>query len=227
MKTTMFISISLIFFTFNNSKSNLLNVNSLEPIEDTTKIEVWKTLQIHSIGELSYPSKRLEIQNTNLKALNDSIKSVLVIPVLPSKLTLQQVGLNSGQNFSYCRVLVEEIKGKNGDFLPSRTKLKSLTNEEKTIIKENYKLSIVNTFKSLGLEIKKWYPVELKEINGAFCILLKYERASIVNKSDVLVNLYCFPQNNREIDLTLSCIIEEESNWEKDFNKIINSFKLK
>lgn len=227
MKSVLIMSISLLFLAFSNSKTKLQIVKSLESYEDTTKLEIWKTLQIQNIGELSYPSKRLEIQNANLKALNDSLKTILVIPAMPSKLTLQQIGLNSGQIFSYCRVLVEEIRGKNGDFIPSKTKIISLTNEEKTIIKENYKQSIVNSFKSLGLEIKKWYPVELKEINGAFCILLKYERESTVNKSDVVVNLYCFPQNNKEIDLTLSCRIEEKSNWESDFNKIINSFKLK
>jgi hypothetical protein len=227
MKIIITISISLLVFAFSNSKTNPQIVKTIDTFGDTTKIEIWKTLQIQNIGDLSYPSKRLEIQNSNLKALNDSIKTILVIPVMSSKLTLQQVGLNTGQNFSYCRVLVEEIKGNNGDFLPSNIKLNSLTNEEQNLVKENYKLSIINSFRSLGIEIKKWYPVELKEINGAFCIILKYERESSVSKSDVIVNLYCFPKNNKEIDLTLSCRIDEKSSWESDFNKISNSFKLK
>lgn len=227
MKIVFLISLSMLFLAFRNTKPNFCIVKPTSSLEDTTKIEVWKTLQIQGIGDLSYPSNRLEIQNANLKALNDSIKSKFVIPAMPSTLTLQQAGLNSGQNFSYCRVLVEVINGKDKDFLSSKTKISSLTSQEKTLLKENYKQSIINSFKSLKLEIKKWYPVELKEINGALCIGLKYERESTVSKSDVIVSLNCFPQNNREIDLTLSCRIDEKSTWESDFSKIINSFKLK
>ena len=227
MRVVLFISLSMFVLAFKNTKSNYYNVNPTSYLEDTTKIEVWKTLQIKGFGDLSYPSNRLEIQNENLKALNDSIKSKFVIPVMPSKLTLQQFGLNAGQNFKYCRVLVEVINGKDKDFLPSKTKISSLTSQEKTVLKENYKQSIINSFKSLKLEIKKWYPVELKEINGAICIALKYERESTVSKSDVIVSLNCFPQNNREIDLTMSCRIDEKATWESDFTKILNSFILK
>lgn len=227
MKTIFIVLAAVICVAFSDPKNNFKIAYSSSTPEDSTKIDNWKTIKFLNLGEISYPSNRLEIQNANLKALNDSIISTFVIPVLPSKLTLQQVGLNSGQNFNYCRVLIEEIKGNQGDFLMKNTKLNTLSNDEKSSIKAFYKKSIVESFKSVGIEIKKWYPVLLTEINGSFCIILKYERESTVSKSDVLVNLYCFPNNNREIDLTLSCRIAESISWDADFVKIVNSFKLR
>ena len=227
MKAIFAILFGILFFSFNNPYSTIDKSNNDVDVSGESNEEKWKTLQVQNIGEISYPSSRLEIQNEELKALNDSIRSILVIPALPTKLTLQQIGLNSGTNFSYCRVLVEEIKGKPGDFLESNIKLKSLSNDDRQIVAKIYKNSVVNSFKKLGIEIKKWHPVELKEINGSFCVYLKYERESTVNKSDVVVNLYCFPNNKNEVDITMSCRIEEFTSWSTDFSKIINSFTLK
>ncbi len=227
MKTLIAILLGILFLAFKYPYSSFGKLNYEIDVCNEINEENWKTLQIHNIGEISYPSSRLEIQNEELKALNDSLRSILVIPALPTKLTLQQIGLNSGTNFSYCRVLVEEIKGKSGDFLESNIKLKSLSNDDQQMVSKIYKNSVVNSFKKQGIEIKKWDPVELKEINGSFCVHLSYERASTVNKSNVVVNLYCFPNNKNEVDITMSCRIEEFTNWSTDFSKILNSFKLK
>lgn len=186
----------------------------------------WMELNLNGIGSFSYPTELMEIQNAALKAINDSIRASYTIDVPPSKLTLQQTGLNSGENYKYARVIVEVYNGSSGDYLNKSTKLSSLSSEEKKQIKESYKESVAGGYKAMGIEIVKWYPVELVQIDDQFVVHLHWVRKSTVRKGNVDIHLYCFVDDDREIDLTLSCREVNVGKWEKVYSKIANSFKV-
>jgi hypothetical protein len=187
----------------------------------------WKTIEIEGTGEFCFPSDRMEIQNEKLKALCDSVKSRFVIPAPPSKITFQQKGFNNGQNSQYCRFLVEQYNGIDGDFLDRFTKINSLSSNEISVIKENYKGLFQKGLQSQKIEVIKWFPTEVKTMKESICICVKYIRKSVVTDDpDVLVTTYCFPQGHREIDITLACRNKDVDVWKNDFSKIIECFNL-
>lgn len=188
--------------------------------------ESWTELNLNGIGSFKYPTSNLEIQNIDLKAINDSIRASYSIEVPPSKLTLQQTGLNSEENYKYARVIVQKYSGSPDDYLNKSTRLSSLSDNEKKEIIDTYESSVVDGYKAMSIEIVKWYPVELEEINNQFAIHLHWVRKSTIRKGNVDIHLYCFPDNNKEIDLTLSCREVHVEEWKKIYVKIANSFVL-
>ena len=212
-------------------KTSKINNNHSKDQKNDTKNEIieedWEKIQLEGIGSFSYPKTKLEVQNQNLKMLVDTLKKLSTVTAPPARFTLQQKGFNNFSNLNeYVRVMVETYSASKGDLLNSNLKVKNLTIKEQNQIKDFYKNDIDANFKKAGIEITKCYPVELLNINGAFSILLKYSRNSISKKGDILVNLYCFPNNDREFDLTLSCRENEKAKWEKDFMKIVKSFTV-
>jgi hypothetical protein len=208
--------------SLSNSNQQTLSLN-----KDTIE-KGWKRVKLEGIGSFIYPDSRLEVQDASIKTFLDTLKGQLTVPAPPARFTLQQQGFNSFSNLDeYVRVMVETYSGSKGDFLKSNLlSVKDLTIEEQSQIKEYYKSDIANNFKRAGVTISKWYPVELLQINGAFCILLRYTRQTVSDKGDVLVNLYCFPDNDREFDFTLACRVGDKDKWSIDFEKIIKSFTV-
>tara|TARA_R110001606_G_scaffold26570_3_gene85856 strand:+ start:1117 stop:1965 length:849 start_codon:yes stop_codon:yes gene_type:complete len=186
----------------------------------------WVELNLNGVGSFRYPASNLEIQNIDLKTINDAIRASYSIEVPPSKLTLQQTGLNSAENYKYARVIVEKYSGSPDDYLNKSTKLSSLSDNKKKEIIGIYESSVVDGYKAMSVEIVKWYPVELEEINNQFAIHLHWEHKSTIRKGNVDTHLYCFPDNNKETDITLSCRQVNVEEWKKIYLKIANSFLL-
>jgi hypothetical protein len=198
----------LFFFSLLCSASYNLDKNSSIPTK----------LKVPNVGEIDYPSDKLEIQGESMRKLKEINNPSLE----PTKITLQQIGLNEGKNTNtYCRVILQEIKGKSGDFLQRNLKSNDLTVSQKNQIINMYKTSIG------GTQVKEWKSTEIIDFKGNLCVKLFYIRGSaIAGKPDVYVQLYGFPQLSREIDLYLSCRIDEVNFWTNDFDQIKNSLLL-
>lgn len=227
MKALYLFSIALFFLlSFSFESENSIKPHSQFERKDSIQRN-WKTIEIEGIGKFCFPSDRMEIQNEKLKAICDSVKSHFVIPAPPSKLTFQQKGLNNGQNSQYCRFLIEQYNGLEGDFLDRFTKINSLTSDEIRVIKENYKGLFQTGLQTQKIEVVKWFPTEVLTMKGSFCVCVKYIRKSVVaNNPDVLVTTYCFPQSQREIDITFACRNEDMTMWNNDFSKMIDCLNL-
>jgi hypothetical protein len=227
MKVLYLFSLVLVFlmsFSYEIDHSKRVNAQLLR--NDSIQGN-WKTIEIEGTGEFCFPSDIMEIQNEKIKALCDSVKSHFVIPVPPTKLTIQQKGFNTGQNSQYCRFLVEHFNGNDGDFIDRYTKINSLTVNEKQDVQDAYKAFFQKALQTQGIEVIKWFPTKILTLKESFCVCVKYIRKSVVaDHPDVLVTTYCFPQGRREIDITVACRNEDIDIWENDFTKIIDCFKL-
>ena len=176
---------------------------------------VLNKLKVPNVGEIDYPSDKLEIQSESLRRL----KEISLPNSTPTKVTLQQIGVNEGKNLdTYCRVILQESLGKNGDFLPRNLEIKDLTELVKNQIINKYKAIIGSNL------VKEWKSSEIIDFNGNLCVKLICVRSSaITGKPDVYIELYGFPQSSRQIDLILSCRVNELNSWSVDFKNIKNS----
>jgi hypothetical protein len=175
-------------------------------------------LKVPNVGEIDYPSDKLEIQSESMRRL----KEISIPASTPTKITLQQIGVNEGKNLdSYCRVILQESIGKNGDFLPRSLKVNELSVQEKNQIINKYKAIIGSSL------VKEWKSSEIIDLNGNLCVELICVRGSAISgKPDVYIELYGFPQSSRQIDLILSCRVNEVNFWSVDFKNIKNSLLL-
>lgn len=182
----------------------------------------WEKIDVPQIGSIEYPNAKLEIQGESMRMLREILVKPTYPTLTPTKITLQQLGVNEGKNLDkYCRVIFQENRGNKGDFLPRNLKFSDITESEKSQIIQRYKNSMVAT------KVKEWKSTEILIIKGDICIKLEYIRASAIeNKPDVYVQLFSFPQSSREVDLYLSCRINELDFWVNDFEKIKNSIVL-
>lgn len=69
-----------------------------------------------------------------------------------------------------------------------------------------------------------WHPVKKLKINDKYCLALEYDRSGL--KGMVKVKKYIFLFDGKEIDVTMSYRISDKDKYEKDFKKVIKSFKL-
>lgn len=224
----LFVLFVVLAFKSKTSSTKQCNINKRQIIiESADNAESWRQLEIDSLGSFIFPGDKLEIQSKKIIGMMDSLRKIIKINTTPTRFVLQQKGFNDFKNLKYVRVIVETYNGQGGNYLKGSSKIREYTKVEQNQIKTAYKNSIINNFKTAGFQILKWYPVELQEINGSFCIVLKFDRKALTKgEADVHVRLYSFPNNKRQFDLTMACRVDDVVSWGGDFDKIIKSFSL-
>lgn len=69
-----------------------------------------------------------------------------------------------------------------------------------------------------------WHPSKKMKINGKYCIAIEYDRMG--REGMVNVKKYIFLYDGKEIDVTMSYRESEKVKYAKDFEEVINSFKI-
>ena len=69
-----------------------------------------------------------------------------------------------------------------------------------------------------------WHPSKKMKINGKYCIAIEYDRTGL--EGLVNVKKYIFLYDGKEIDVTMSYRASEKEKYAKDFEEVINSFKI-
>jgi hypothetical protein len=195
-------------------------VGLLKKIDKKTSDSIWQTINISNFISFKYPSDILRLQDKITADLIDSLRMIWNVP------GEKKIALESVIKDSYVNVLLQTNIGNDGDFLVHDIQLKDLTFDERQFVKNYYLDGEKKSFEQRGVEIKKWYPVQLIEIGGEFCIRVKYIRESLLKKGDVMVILNCFPQSDREFVLSTSCRTDVFMKWENIFNSILNSVEI-
>ena len=209
-----------LFFT-----KSILGQVEIQPVQ-----KGWERIYIKDLGYFDLPPT-MEIQKGKYKEFVDLQRGIKGYET--PMLTAQQKGLNNLEKEGlekYARFQFATNVGKSGDFFPADFDMSIFTEQEITELEKeidtNCKESVYSSSDfNLDNKIIEWYPVKFEKINGMLCVHISYKR-QFLEKPHVLVNIYNFPNNDREYVLTLSYRFEESDFWKKDFEKVLDSFRI-
>lgn len=185
----------------------------------------WNRIYVKNLGNFDLPPT-MEIQQGKYKEFVDKLKKIKGFDA--SQLTAQQKGLNkiSKVGFEkYARVMLETEISNIGDNEKLDFNLLSIRKNDLTELNNSLKNQIIEEFSKTRLKLIEWYPIKMEKVNGMSCIHMSYKR-QLEDKPYVLVNMYAFQNNDRIHRLTLSYRLEEADFWQKDFQQILNSFRI-
>lgn len=101
-----------------------------------------------------------------------------------------------------------------------------LSDDQKTILKDNIQQNIEQNLKGTSFSIVKWNEFELKRLNGLFVVSCSYELKS-ANKKTSLVNCVYLYDKDMMLNVILSVPKKQAKKWTPYFNDFIKSFKRK
>ncbi|GET29508.1 hypothetical protein SD074_17100 [Prolixibacter sp. SD074] len=190
----------------------------------------WKTVKIENIGTISIPpTMELRDDNSFVALVADRARDALApkirIQMKKSKLIFQPKGQNKmikGSFDEYSRILINVTNDVSGDYYSQRS---DLSEEEIQTLNDYYLSEISTGMKAFHAKIVRWYPFEVRKINGKGAFRIAYIR-QLGNSKPVSVQEYVFFNHGKKIDITLSYRQTEKDKWEKDFSNVINTFRL-
>jgi len=183
----------------------------------------WVEYSIKGFGEISIPPE-MEEQSGKFKEFNE--KNRHLNGFSEEQIVFQQKGLNKFESDSkntYARVMIKTIIGKKGEY--SDLSEAPISNSELEDFEGEYKKEFEKNMKKQNINITKWYPIQIADINGNMAILTSYNR-TLSNNPEAYVRMYQFFNNDRYHFVTLSFRITEKEKWETLFDKILNKIKI-
>ncbi|MFM2194685.1 MAG: hypothetical protein RL092_285 [Bacteroidota bacterium] len=191
----------------------------------------WTRVYVKDVGHFDIPPT-MEIQKGLFKKFVENYREVNGYDTL--QLTVQQRGVNDFTKESqetFARIDFETAIDAEGDNPSSNFDMFSLgqdiLTDMGTQIDELYKDAIKNSpeYKKIGMKLIEWYPMKFETINGMLCYHMSWKR-QFSNNPYVMVNMYIFPNNDREHTITMSYRIEDAEIWKADFEKVLDSFRI-
>ncbi len=201
-------------------------------VSEPPKIEDgWIRLNIKDIGSFEYPTDFLELQSGDYELAVEVFAQILELPI--TDFTLQQVGLNEflpSAFDEYRRVIFLTFYLNPGDetfrakeeYIMSQEELDELEQQLKDDLVQGFEM-----FKTVGSEMKlvESVSLEIKEVNGMFPLVHTYKR-QLNDNPVVLVQVYMFPNYDREHYLSFSYRVIDEEESRDIYDKILDSFRL-
>jgi len=195
--------------------------------------EKWETVSIPEICTYKIPPS-LEIQKGTYKRLKDQVlESVLEITVSPDRVVAQPKGINDfdpNASKRYCRVIVETVRGKFGDYKklddPTEISAAELAKFDKESMDQLQEASDLLAAKGRKMTILSRQPAKVCRFNGVNALLLTNTR-SLNDAPPVYVQLYVIHNNDFIHHVTISYRESEKELWVDDLAKVINTFKFK
>ena len=189
--------------------------------EETTSTEGWTNYRGGDAFQLSVPAT-VELRNAN-DAYSQTLHR-LSLTENDGNIIFQQEGLAEQKDEAYekyCRIMIQYIKGSDGDFMKSNEK-EDLNYEWKELFDELVAGAIGSTSKLMGRYTYKW-----EVVNGANCIQIDYKRmgTNFDTSIPVICRIAIFQNNNEMVKLILSYREKEADLWQADFEKVFKSFK--
>jgi curved DNA-binding protein CbpA len=222
----------------NSGNNNTINTGEsiqkeiVLPLPISLPLEDWKRIYIEGVGTIDIPST-MEVQSGIYKEIIDPLKPELMKSMGFSynpnyNIIIQQKGLNDLESNGfqrYARVMINTDIGKMGDFDTLYFNINGYSNADIRELDNLFQSSISSGFTGTGLKIVNWFPLKLEKINGMSCIHISYTR-QLNNNPVVFVSIYKFQNVDKMLTLTLSYRQDESDFWSKDFNILLDSFRI-
>ncbi|MDO9629001.1 MAG: hypothetical protein Q7I99_03785 [Acholeplasmataceae bacterium] len=189
-------------------------------------ISVPNTMELRN--ENSYMSLGKEI-------INDKLKSLRKIDTNDYNFVFQPSGCDDVMNIDrqkkaldlYARILISYQKGENGDYMKwndntllSKTEYNEINNSFKNNLLSQYK-----QMKQMKIEILNIEDIKVGKNSEKF-VYIKQSYARKGLNGDVKVTDYYLFNYNEMVKLTVSYRISESNLWDKDFDKILDTFSF-
>lgn len=211
-----------------NADTGITKRNEGSPQEnvDTAylKEETWQTISVAGCCTYQIPNT-LEIQGGRYKSLNDLVRGVVLeVENSQERIVAQPKGINdfdANAMKNYSRIIVEIKKGEKGAYAKLDEHL-SLSDVELQEAGKEWRSKVEAGW---GLKILSWQLPKIVSVNGVDALLLIYSR-TISDGPPVLVNMYTIQNNDSNYIITISYRESESALWEKDFGKVISTFKF-
>jgi hypothetical protein len=184
----------------------------------------WEKIDLAGLGSIEI-SPKLEVRNNNSHSAQviRSVKNQSGIST--SQFIAQQKGLNQptpqSQDY-YARLMIKTTLGIPGEYKKldqdlnlSATQLNQINNETREATE--------NQAKMMNMAIVKWYPVEVIQFNNMICVKTQFIREQS-GKPNTIVSQYRFQNFDRVHDITISYYVTKSEYYEKDFERMLNSF---
>lgn len=181
----------------------------------------WRTYEFGTAFKISVPP------TVELRSDNDDYTQTLIkmnLNINDDNIIFQQAGLSQQKpdaKKKYCRIMIEYIKGNNGDFMNSND-TETLDADWKSLLQDFVKGSIGPYASQMGTTQYKWVT-----INGAKAIQLDYKRtgANFDSSIPVVCRVGIFQNNNEMLKVILSYRDNESSIWADDFKNVFESIE--
>lgn len=215
----LLIVVVIAWFTYWN-KENIKTINTAIPLKLPPVSSDMARVTIPEIGTIDI-ADNMEVQNEAWRQSVESYKKDMGIqPSSNANIVIKQKGLDK-----YCRIIVETIMGKPGDYT-KLTENYTATQEELSYYSKTVKNGIEEGFKSnADMKLLEWYLPRLETINGMTAAVNSYKR-QLGENPPVLVWQYMFQNYDRLIILTLSYRENETEIWKPLFSQSLNSFRI-
>lgn len=194
----------------------------------------WQTVSIPEICTFQIPPT-MEIQKGTYKQRKQVVADVLEIELPPDGVVALPKGSNAYDPRApkpCCRILVQTIQGKRGEYETIDTPLafsQAELREVNAMLKQQLQQEtarMVSKEIKIKMEILSLPPAKIVRVGGADALRLAYKH-SLNGASPVLVNIYSIQNNDRLHKITISYRISEKKMWAADMDKVIDSFKFK
>ncbi|MFM2194684.1 MAG: hypothetical protein RL092_284 [Bacteroidota bacterium] len=191
----------------------------------------WERIYIKDVGYFDIPPT-MEIQQGKYR---DGVEEVRITGGEDTtQLTVQQKGLNNFNSDSfkiYGRVMLNSLRGEDGDYFNSNFDLSFFSAKEKIVVDQLMndivqKEVLSSPLYSQGsLKIIEWTPAIVEKVNGQVCVHWSYRR-QLLEQPIVYINCYQFHNYDRVHMLTLEYRENESDLWKADFEKVLDSFRI-
>jgi hypothetical protein len=220
----------------NFSKNKIDSENQVKIIDTDTNFTRYEFKDY----SLSIP-KTMELRNENSmmslgKAIvKDKIINTKKIDIGDFNFVFQPVGSDDVQDLErqkkalalYARILIQYQKGRIGDFFVWDEDI-TYTQDEFNQLNKSFKDNILSEavqIKELNSEIIEIDDIEIKKNDNKIVYIKQlYIRKGF--NGDVKVIYYYLYNNDEAVKLTISYRLSEKNLWEKDFDKIIDTFSF-
>lgn len=181
----------------------------------------WKTYEFATAFRISVPPT-VELRSDD----DDYTKTInrIGLNVNTNNVVFQPLGLsrqNPDAQKKYCRIIIEYLQGKEGDFMRS-SEVETLDSEWKSLLQEMVIGSIGPFSNQLGTTQYKWVT-----INGSKAIQLDYKRTgyNFDESIPVICRMGIFQNNNEMVRIILSYRENEANIWAEDFKNVFETIE--
>lgn len=195
------------------------------PLPDEKLKDDWERIFVENVGSIDIPPI-MEVRAGEYKEYVDQRNNIRGYDT--PHLVIQQKGLNNINEKSlekYARVIIETEIGSSGDYERLNFNISEFTEDDINALNSQMRGQLEQSFEGTPLKLIEWYNLKLEKVNGMSCIHVNYKRQGEY-KTDVLVNMFIFPNYDRVHRLTLSYRLNERDYWEPHFPTILKSFRV-
>lgn len=213
--------------TFDDTNSKQIEIPQLRllpKMDIGTNPNHWKTMDLYNAFSITVPVT-VERQ-TKDSPYGRELANKGMLQLRDDLVIFNQKGLcdlKPEAKEQYCRIMINFIEGKQGDFL-QRDQTEQLDWEYKQLLSEMVTNEISSNSRQIGSFNSEWV-----RVNNANAILVSYRRTGNNYNASRPVNckILLFQDDNRFVKMILSYREDEANLWASDFDQVMRSIEWK